>query len=70
MVVRQLLDRLDRRPDEAPQLLPLLAVAVRSTRGPEFRAGLTALVQLLDRRPELADAVEAAFPEFSRAALV
>ena len=70
VVVRQLLDRLTTAAHEALQLLPLLAVAVRSTRGPEFRAGLTALVQLLDRRPEMAAEVEAAFPEFSRAALV
>lgn len=70
IVVRQLVERLARHPEDATELLPLLAVALRSTRGVEFRSGLTAIVQLLDRRPELAAAVEASFPEFRREALV
>jgi hypothetical protein len=39
-VVGQIVQRLERHPSEAPQLLPILAVALRSIRGPEFRAGL------------------------------
>ena len=48
---------------EASELLPILSVALRSIRGPEFRAGLMGVVQLLDQAPELAPAVKLAFPE-------
>jgi hypothetical protein len=61
--IGQVLGRLTGRPEEAGELLPVLAAAVRSIRGPEFRAGLTGLVRVVARRPELADAVRAAFPE-------
>ena len=44
-------------------MLPLLSVALRSVRGPEWRAGLAAVVQLAERRPVAAPAVRAAFPE-------
>jgi hypothetical protein len=64
-VVGQIVSRLDRHPAEAPQLLPILAVALRSLRGPEWRAGLTGVVRLLEHRPELAPAVQEAFPELS-----
>jgi len=63
MVVRQLLRRLDARPRDLGEVLPILAVALRSVRGPEWRAGLTALVQLVDRQPDAAPIVHAAFPE-------
>jgi hypothetical protein len=63
LVVRQLLRRLERRPDEAPRLLPLLGVALRSVRGPEWRAGLAAAVRLVERQPESEPLVRAAFPE-------
>lgn len=63
-VVRQLVRRLEQRPDDLPALLPLLAVALRSTRGPEFRTGLAAVVRLLDRGDEPARrAVLEALPE-------
>src|SRR5262249_16212198 len=42
-VVRQIIDRLAKNPGEASELLPIVAVALRSTRGPEFRAGLAGL---------------------------
>ena len=57
------MDRLADHPDESDRLLPLLAVAVRSLRGPEFRAGLTGVVWLLDRNPELRPAIAKQFPE-------
>ena len=63
MVVRQLVRRLERRPEEAGVLLPILSVALRSVRGPEWRAGLAGVVQLAERGPELAGAVRQAFPE-------
>jgi hypothetical protein len=62
-VVRQLLARLERRPEEADELLPILAVVVRSVRKPEWRAGLAGVLQLIERRPELESAVQSAFPE-------
>ncbi len=62
-VVRQLLDRLEQRPGELKQLLPLLTVALRSLRGPEFRAGLVGLVNYQRRHPEAAPAIEALVPE-------
>lgn len=63
LVVRQMVRRLERHPEEANRLLPILAVALRSARGPEWRAGLAGVVQLLERCPDAAPAVRAAFPE-------
>ncbi len=63
LALRQVVRRLGRRPEEAGLLLPLLAVALRSVRGPEWRAGLAGVVQLLERNPVLAPAVREAFPE-------
>jgi hypothetical protein len=63
VVVEQLLRRINRQPAEAPVLLPLLGVALRSARGPEWRAGLTGVVGLVERSPELEPAVRASFPE-------
>ncbi len=70
IVVRQICDRLTRKPDESKHLLPILAVAVRSTRGIEFRTGLTAVVRLQETKPELIGAIEKAFPELKREALI
>lgn len=62
-VVAQVVARLGGHPGEADRLLPLLAVAVRSLRGPEFRAGLTGLVALAETRAELVPAIRQRFPE-------
>jgi hypothetical protein len=62
-VLRQLVRRIQERPDDFVTLLPLLAVALRSVRGPEWRAGLAAIVQLLERQPARASEVRLAFPE-------
>jgi hypothetical protein len=64
-VVGQIVQRLERHPAEAPQLLPILAVALRSIRGPEFRAGLAGVVQLLEASPELGAEVRQVFPELN-----
>ncbi len=62
--VAQILDRLEARPGEAAALLPILGVALRSVRGPERRAGLVAVVRLVERGgPEVGRLVRAAFPE-------
>jgi hypothetical protein len=63
LVVRQLMRRVERHPDDLPRLLPILGVALRSVRGPEWRAGLAAVVRLVERRPETAPTVRSAFPE-------
>jgi hypothetical protein len=63
LVVTQMVRRLERKPDEAKMLLPILAVALRSVRGPEWRAGLAGVAALVQRRPDLAAAVNQVFPE-------
>ncbi len=63
LVVSQMVRRLERKPDEAKMLLPILAAALRSVRGPEWRAGLSGVVTLVQRRPDLAATVNQAFPE-------
>jgi|SRR5579884_182078 len=63
LVVAQMVQRLERKPDEARMLLPILAVALRSVRGPEWRAGLAGVVALVQRRPDLASTVKQVFPE-------
>ena len=63
VVVGQLVRRLERRPDEARALLPILAVALRSVRGPEWRAGLAGVVALAERNPEVRPLVAEVFPE-------
>ncbi len=63
LVVGQLLRRIETRPAEAPTLLPMLSVALRSLRGPEWRTGLTGVVQLTERKPEMVPLVQQLFPE-------
>ena len=62
-VIKALADRLERRPIEVKELLPILTIAVRSVRSVEFRAGLAAVMQLIESRPELAEVIEENFPE-------
>ncbi len=63
VVVRQLLRRIEARPTELPQLLPVLAVALRSLRGPEWRSGLAAVVQLAERDEEARATIQRTLPE-------
>jgi hypothetical protein len=63
VVVGQLVRRLTHRPNEAKALLPILAVALRSLRGPEWRAGLAGVVQVVERNHDLAPLVAEIFPE-------
>ncbi|HEX3148851.1 MAG TPA: hypothetical protein VHR66_12290 [Gemmataceae bacterium] len=62
-VITEVVNRLASQRDEADRLLPLLAVAVRSVRGPEFRVGLAAIVGLAERQPSLLPAIQRQFPE-------
>jgi hypothetical protein len=63
LVVSQMIRRLERQPNEAAALLPIVSIALRSIRGPEWRAGLTGVVQLVERNAALAEPVRQAFPE-------
>ncbi len=64
-VVRQIIDRLSAHPDEAGDLLPIVAVALRSVRGPEFRAGLAGVAGFVARNPTRKPLVAAVFPELN-----
>lgn len=61
--LRQLADAVARDVSLTTKLLPLFAVAVRSSRSAEARVGLAALVQAVEREPALRDAVTQTFPE-------
>ena len=63
----QIAAAIERDPARAPQLIPLLAVAARSIRAPEFRAGLAAVVRTATHRPEVADQITRHFPELKLA---
>jgi hypothetical protein len=64
-VIGQVVARLASHPDETDRLIPLLAVAVRSLRGPEFRAGLAGVVRLAENKPDLLPLIRQRFPELS-----
>ncbi|QDU22195.1 hypothetical protein [Urbifossiella limnaea] len=64
-VVRQILDRLGKKPDEAGVLLPIVAAALRSVRGPEFRAGLAGVAGFVARFPQHRPLIETTFPELT-----
>jgi len=63
IAIGQLIRRVQQHPAEAATLLPIVSVALRSIRGPEFRAGLAGVVQILETKPELETAIRQAFPE-------
>jgi hypothetical protein len=62
-VVRQIVDRLTTHPEEGGDLLPIVAVALRSVRGPEFRAGLAGVARFVEQNPTRKPLVEVVFPE-------
>jgi hypothetical protein len=61
--VQQIAHAIVENPARVESLLPVLAVAVRSVRGPEARAGLAAVVSVVEAQPQLADAVRRHLPE-------
>ncbi len=61
--VQQIAHAIVENPARSDALLPVLAVAVRSVRGPEARAGLAAVVSVVEAQPQLADAVRRYLPE-------
>ena len=63
--IAQIVQAVDNQPEQADELLPVLAVAIRSIRRPEARAGLAAVAALVEKRPELAAALTRLVPELS-----
>ncbi len=61
--VRQIGDAIRENPARAERLLPVLAVAVRSVRPAEARAGLASLVAAAERCPELIASIQKHIPE-------
>jgi hypothetical protein len=61
--VRQVVEAIEAKPERADTLLPIIAVAARSIRGPEQRAGLAAVVTLVEQNPDLTEKVRALLPE-------
>jgi len=61
--LRQISQRIGQHPDEAERLFPVLAVAIRSVRLPEARAGLSGILSAVTARPELEPALIRWLPE-------
>jgi hypothetical protein len=61
--LRQISEAIADHPDSAEALLPVFAVAIRSVRPAEARAGLSALLAAVARRPELESALAEHVPE-------
>lgn len=51
--LRQISQAIATEPDRAEQLVPVLAVAIRSVRPPEVRAGLAAILTAIEGNPDL-----------------
>lgn len=65
--LRQISQALRDNPQAAEPLLPVLAVALRSVRGPEARHGLAAIVAAVEARPDLEPLLKKHLPELSLA---
>jgi hypothetical protein len=61
--LRQISQAIAERPERAERLIPVLAVAIRSVRPPEVRAGLAALLSAVAARPELQGMLAQQIPE-------
>jgi hypothetical protein len=61
--LRQVSEAIAAQPDDAERLLPVLAIAIRSVRPPEARAGLAAILSAVAVRPELEAALARQIPE-------
>ena len=61
--VQQIAHAILQNPASCDSLLPVLVVAVRSVRGPEARAGLAAVMSVIEALPPLAGAVRKFLPE-------
>src|SRR6185436_17408327 len=63
--LRQIAEALLTHPENAETLLPVAAVAIRSVRFTEARAGLAAVVSVMAHRPEIEPLVKRHLPELS-----
>jgi hypothetical protein len=61
--VQQVAQAIIANPPAVDSLLPVLVVAVRSIRGPEMRAGLAAVMRIVEARPAFAEIVQRLLPE-------
>jgi len=61
--LRQISEAIAERPDRADGLVPVLAVAIRSVRPPEARAGLSAILSAVAARPDLEETLARCIPE-------
>jgi hypothetical protein len=61
--LRQISQALAERPERGEELIPVLAVAIRSVRPPEVRAGLSAILTAVESRPDLEAALQRHIPE-------
>jgi hypothetical protein len=61
--LRQISQAIAEQPERAERLLPVLAVAIRSVRPPEARAGLAAILSAIETRPDLEAALARQLPE-------
>jgi hypothetical protein len=61
--LRQISQAIARHPEQADRLVPVLAVAIRSVRPPEARAGLSAILSAVSARPELEASLARCLPE-------
>jgi hypothetical protein len=61
--LRQISEAIVAQPDQAERLVPVLAVAIRSVRPPEVRAGLSAILSAVAVRPELESTLAQWIPE-------
>lgn len=64
-IVKAIVDRLQHHPEEAAELLPILAVALRSVRSLEWQAGLSGIVNLVEKNPGVSELVGTHFPELN-----
>jgi hypothetical protein len=61
--LRQVSAAMAEHPEQAEQLIPVLAIAIRSVRPPEVRAGLSAILSAVSAKPELEQALTQRIPE-------
>ena len=61
--LKQISESIANDPERAEELITVLCVAIRSVRPPEVRAGLSAILTAVARRPELESVLSKHLPE-------
>ncbi|WP_149494960.1 hypothetical protein [Roseiconus lacunae] len=62
-VVRQIIEHLERHPDQLNELKPLLSISLRSIRSTEWKSVIAGITGIAARNPHMATELEEAFPE-------